>query len=131
MFGRKNKDGNWYKTAKKLYYKGKMDAPYDSLIRYYMEIGLAVCNAVGHFEFFSMLKFDGITEKALNDLRSILPQHLLDNCLAAYEAYNALGEEPEAGTALDAMEKYDIYAAEYSNEIADILHNYVANRMTY
>lgn len=128
MFGR-NKDRRWYVTARKLYVKERLDAPYAMLFRYYTEIGP---HGTGHRDFFSMLKFDDIKiEKALDDLREILPRHLSDNCLAAYEAYNALGEEPEADTIIETMEKYDLYAADNADETAEILRNYVTNLMKY
>lgn len=122
-----NKKYKWYRITHRLYCRQKLEAPYDSLFRYYFNIAMGKpVYGNGHYDFFSMLRFDDITNGALCDLRTILPQHLLDNLLGAYEAFNTFDDDTEVDVIIDTMAKYDDYADDHAEEIADILREYIS-----
>ena len=127
MSFQKWKQLKWFRAALRPYRKGKLQYPYEMLFRYYMEIDRNLpFRACGHFEYFSMLKFDGVYEEAIKNLRSLLPENMLDNFNAAIAAYEGLGEEPESEQIVAAFEECDDYAAEHAGELAEILQRYFA-----
>lgn len=132
MFFRKRKQLKWFKAALRPYRKGKLQRPYEMLFRYYMEIdrNLPSRRGEGHFEYFSMLKFNDIFDDAIAHVRSFLPETLLTNFNAALAAYEGLGEEPEVEQIIAAFEEYDDYAAEHAEELAAILQRYIAEEKT-
>lgn len=124
MFGR-NQKNKWFKTANKLYYRGKLSSPYETLFKYYINVNLCLARATGHFDYFRY--YDGLTGKAVNDLQTVLSEDLFENFLKAFEAYKGLGEDPEYESIGPALEKFDNYAFEHVEEIADILRKFIEN----
>lgn len=128
MSFQKWKQFKWFRAALRPYRKGKLQYPYEMLFRYYMEIDRKLpLRSDGHFEYFSMLKFDGIFDDAVKNVRSLLPEGLLENFNAALAAYEGLGEEPEAEQIAAALDGYDDYAAEHAEELSVLLQRYFAD----
>ncbi len=128
MFGKKNKKDNWFKTAKIARRKGRLPEPYYTLLQYYSCIAFDNWEGDhgGHFDYFCVSAYGGHTSESIAALRSILPKDLLENFEGALVAYDALGEDPEYEDVEKALDEFDDYADEHSDEIADILRNYVA-----
>lgn len=124
MFG-KNKKNKWFKIANKLYYKGKLSSPYETLFKYYKNVNLGLSGASGHFDYFRY--YDGVTGKAVNDLQAVLSEDLFENFLKAFESYKGLGNDPEYESIEHALGKFDYYAFDHIEEIEDILRNYFEN----
>lgn len=106
----------------------KLSAPYCNLFYYYIN----TCYIVpkhgineGHFEIFSRAKWDENTNELTKDLKSVLPQVLFENYGVALEKFNSLGEDPEYEEIEDLFDEQDFYAEEHSQEIENILRNYI------
>lgn len=119
MFNKKN----WFKKANKLYYREKLNSPYNTLFIYYKNVNLALAKGSGHFDYFRY--YDGLTGKSVNDLKIILPEELFENFIEAFEAYKGLGNDPEYESITTALDKFDYYAFEHIEEIEEILRNYI------
>ena len=126
MFGKKTLEPMaWYKQACKLRRKRKLKEPYSTLLRYYECVSWNVLHDYGHFDFFSGAKFDECLDDYVKDIRSILPQHLLDNFNAILEKYLALDEDPDYDEVEKIFDEYDDYAGDHDEEIADIIKSYI------
>lgn len=129
MFGKKpkNKKTDWFETAYKLNRKGKLKAPYNALFEYYRSVSWSCKRKYiyGHYDYFMLAKSGGYLDESIKSLQTVLPENLLENFNAAYNAYIALGEDPEYETMEQTMEKFDDYADEHSEEMETILSSYV------
>ena len=79
----------------------------------------------GHFDFFSLAKFDNRLDDRVKDLRSVLPEGFLENFNAAYDKYISLGEDPEYETVIGAFDEFDEYAFACYEELRKILKDYI------
>ncbi|MCI8435389.1 MAG: hypothetical protein HFK10_05460 [Clostridia bacterium] len=125
MFGRL-KENAWYYKAQKAYRKEKLPAPYAALFDYFTLMDKnRFSGGRGHFDFFSMAKFDGWLEDRVKDLRSILPEGLLENFNAAYDKYVSLGDEPEYDDIIGAFNEFDEYVYGRYEQLRSILKDYI------
>lgn len=126
MFGKKFKENAWYKKAQKAYRNEKLPAPYAALYDYcsYMD-RKHLRGGRGHFDFFSLAKFDDRLDSRVKDLRSVLPEGLLENFNAAYDKYISLGDEPDFELVITVFDEYDEYAFERYEQIMKILKDYI------
>ena len=113
MFWKKLKDNAWYNKAQKAYRKEKLPAPYAALFDYYSDMNEThLLGGRGHFDFFSMAKFDNRLDDRVQDLRSVLPEGLLENFNAAYDKFISLGE-------------FDDYVFDCYEKLGSILKDYI------
>ena len=129
MFGRKPKRDEWMWQALRLRRKGKLSDKYAALLQYFSctSYDNKYCDDGGHYDYFAIESFGGHTPESIAALRWILPAGFLENFNGAREAYDALGEDPEFEAVEAALDKYDDYMMENSDEIADILKAYIAD----
>ncbi len=126
MFWKKLKENAWYNKAKKAYRKEKLPAQCASLFDYYsMMDKKRLSGGRGHFDLFSMAKFDGRLDDRVKDLRSVLPEGLLENFNAAYDKYISLGDEPEYDDIICAFNKFDDYVFDCYEQLRIILKDYI------
>ena len=126
MFWKKSKENAWYSKAQKAYRKEKLSAPYAALFDYCSFMNeRQIRGGRGHFDFFSMAKFDNRLEDRIKDLRSVLPEGLLENFNAAYDKYISLGEDPEYEILITAFDESDRYAFDRYEGLKQILKDYV------
>ena len=126
MFGRKSKENAWYYKAQKAYRKEKLPSPYAALFDYYSDMDKKrLSGGRGHFDFFSMAKFDGRLDDRVKDLRSVLPEGLLENFNAAYDKYISLGAEPEYEDIMGAFNEFDEYVFGCYEQLGIILKDYI------
>ncbi len=125
MFGRL-KENTWYYKAQKAYRKEKLPAPYAAFFDYFTLMDKnRLSGGRGHFDFFSMAKFDGRLKDRVKDLRSILPEGLLENFIAAYDKYVSLGDEPEYDDIIGAFNEFDEYVYGRYEQLRSILKDYI------
>ena len=126
MLWKKSKDNAWYRKAQNAYRKEKLPAPYAALFDYYSFMNeTQIRGGRGHFDFFSMAKFDNRLDDRIKDLRTVLPEGLLENFNAAYDKYISLGEDPEYEILINAFDEFDRYAFDCYDELKIILKSYV------
>lgn len=126
MFWKKLKDNSWYSKAQKAYRREKLPAPYAALFDYCSFMNeTQKTGGRGHFDFFSMAKFDNRLEDRIKDLCSILPEGLLENFNAACDKYISLGEDPEYEIVINAFDEFDRYTFACYEELRKILKDYV------
>ncbi len=126
MFGKKSKENKWYNRARKAYRKEKLPAPYAALYDYcsFMD-EKRFTGGRGHFDFFSLAEFDNRLDVRVKDLRSVLPEGLLENFNAAYDRYVSLGENPEIETIIDSFRESDEYVFGCYEKLRNILKEYI------
>lgn len=126
MFGKKFKENAWYNKARKAYRNEKLPAPYAALYDYcsYMDRKRSK-GGRGHFDFFSLAKFNDRLDSRVLDLRSVLPEGLLENFNAAYDKYISLGEEPEFELVITVFDEFDEYAFDCYAQLMKILEDYI------
>ena len=126
MFWKKLKDNAWYYKAQKAYRKEKLPAPYAALFDYYSDMNeTRVSGGRGHYDFFSMAKFDNRLDDRVQDLRSVLPEGLLENFNAAYDKYISLGDDPEYEDIFGAFNEFDDYVFGCYEQLRSILKDYI------
>lgn len=126
MFWKKLKDNAWYNKAQKAYRKEKLPAPYAALFDYYSDMNAThLLGGRGHFDFFSMAKFDNRLDDRVQDLRSVLPEGLLENFNAAYDKFISLGDEPEYEDIVGAFKEFDDYVFDCYEKLGSILKDYI------
>ena len=126
MFWKKLKENAWYYKAQKAYRKEKLPAPYAALFDYCSDMAeKRLSGGRGHFDFFSMAKFDNRLYGRVQDLRSVLPEGLLENFNAAYDKYISLGDEPEYEDIIGAFNEFDDYVFGCYEQLKSILKGYI------
>ncbi len=130
LFCKKSKENAWYYKAKKAYRKEKLPAPYAALFDYFSFMDKKrLAGGRGHFDFFSLAKFDNRLDNRVKDLRSVLPDGLLENFNAAYDRYVSLGDDPECETIIVAFNEFDEYAFGCYEQLKTILKEYITEMM--
>lgn len=129
MFG-KSKENAWYYKAQKAYRKEKLPAPYSALFDYFSFMDKKrLIGGRGHFDFFSLAKFDNRLDSRVNDLRSILPNDLLENFNTAYNKYISLGDNFEPQTIIGAFDKFDEFAFTNYEQLQTILKEFITEML--
>ncbi len=123
MFSRKT--DKWYKIALKLYKRGKLEEPYNSLFDYYINMTVDYPSkeqCLNHYIYFSHYKQEGLLKNLCANLTRILPVNLKDNFEIALEKFEKI-------TDYDAEENYDLFEKEddYVDDNAEVLKNILEN----
>ncbi len=129
MFG-KSKENAWYYKAQKAYKKDKLPTPYSALFDYVSFMDKKrLTGGRGHFDFFSLAKFDNRLDSRVNDLRSILPNGLLENFNKAYDKYITLGDDFEPKTIIGAFKEFDEFAFSNYEQLQTILKEFITEML--
>ena len=107
-----------------LWTEGQADSPYAELMTYQSEI-----NNGGHDQYFTNLESIGDPQKALEELKTVLPAELRQNLQNAYKAFLTLKEKESDVKAEETLEQSDEVFYENEEQINNILKEY-ANGIT-
>ena len=124
-----NKDFTWFKTAKKLYRKKKLEQPYASLFNYYIQMTLnsplwkkaPLC----HYVFFETCEKDHSFDETVKNLNDILPLALQENFNLALEKFNNLKLSNDDDY-IDLFETEDDFVDDNADVIENMLINYIS-----
>lgn len=126
MFNKK--ENKWYKVAYKLYRKGKLNEPYNSLFDYYINLTLDSPYRKGsyfnHLSYFFHYNQEGQLETLSANLNSILPENLKDNFNKALEKFKKITDY-DAEENLDMFDEEDDYVDDNSELLRKILKNHI------
>lgn len=124
MFNKK--ENKWYKVALKLYRKGKLEEPYNSLFDYYINLDTPYRKGtyLNHLSYFYHYKEEGQLESLSSNLNRILPENLKDNFNTALEKFKKITDY-DAEENFDMFDEEDFFVGDNTEILREILENYI------